>query len=191
MYSPLISTPTPGLVVEVVGSEIERLMGEAVGFLGDALKDVESESPASRRFDPKRTIRRHNRACSPRLRILVTVSLLLFIEEAEDPLAEMVAGLYALSAARTCWGTTLTAGVLRRFSSLPDLAEDATARSIAPRRTSKRLRTSPVKEATFLVKSINVGVGRNCLTVAATSVDASAASNLRRDSRISWSCVGV
>ena len=35
---------------------------------------------------------------------------------------------------------------------------------MAPQRTSNRLRTSPVSAATFFIKSIRVGFGRNFLT---------------------------
>ena len=57
-----------------------------------------------------------------------------------------------------CCGVTVAFGGLKGFSSTEfRVVEGATARSIAPLRTSNRLRTSPVSAATFFVKSIKVG----------------------------------
>ena len=60
---------------------------------------------------------------------------------------------------------------------------------MAPRRTSNRLRTSPVSAATFFVKSIRVGFGRNFLISVARFSSCERVVN--RDWRISCSCTGV
>lgn len=86
---------------------------------------------------------------------------------------EVEEGVYALRAARICAGVTVGAGVSSGlFPSVGvgegrEEADAITARSIAPLRTSNKLRTSPVRAATFFVRSINVGAGKNFFTSAA------------------------
>lgn len=76
------------------------------------------------------------------------------------------------TAARTCAGVTEHAGppMEKKLSSstLAVVAAEAedTARSIAPRKISKRVLTSPVKAATFFVKRVKVTIGRNCFMFA-------------------------
>ena len=71
-----------------MGSDDVRLMGEADGFLGDDIVAADKVSPASRRFEARKMLSRGRRACSPRLWIFVTVSLLLW--EADGEAAEAV-----------------------------------------------------------------------------------------------------
>ena len=71
-----------------MGSDDVRLMGEADGFLGDDIAAADKVSPASRRFEARRMPSRTRRACSPRLRIFVTVSLLLW--DVDGAVAEAV-----------------------------------------------------------------------------------------------------
>lgn len=100
---------------------------------------------------------------------------------------EVEEGVYALRAAKICVGVTVGAGVSRGLFSTVEVGEgreaDAiTARSIAPLRTSNKLRTSPVRAATFFVRSINVGAGKNFFTSAAIFPSSSfSVRDLRRD----------
>lgn len=71
----------------------------------------------------------------------------------------MVEGRYALSAAKIWFGVMAGMGVSRGFSTAG--VEDEMARSIAPRRTSKSVLTSPVWEATFLESKVKGPVGKN------------------------------
>jgi hypothetical protein len=62
-----------------MGSEDVCLMGEADGFLGDDMIMATDEvSPASQCFEVRRMLSKTRRACSLRLQIFVTVSLLLW-----------------------------------------------------------------------------------------------------------------
>lgn len=66
-----------------------------------------------------------------------------------------------------CDGVTLPldAGVeVAPCEMLEDSDVSGAARSIAPLNTSNRIRTSPVSEDTFFVRSNKVGVGRNFCT---------------------------
>lgn len=71
-------------------------------------------------------------------------------------------GRYALSAAKMWFGVMGGTGVSRGFSTA--MVEDETARSIAPRRTSKSVLTSPVWEATFLESKVKGPTGKNLLS---------------------------
>lgn len=132
--------------------------------------DDESRSPASRRREAIKTINKTIRACNPRFLTLVMISLLLDDLEGRsevDATADLEEdeGAYALKDARMWLGVMEGAGLFKGLSSSSRADVDAeTARSMAPRRTSKRLLTSPVRPATFLVKSMSVGAGINFLT---------------------------
>lgn len=71
-------------------------------------------------------------------------------------------GVCAFSAERISAGVTTGGGVFRGFDSPCEVEGDEEhARSIAPRRTSNRERTSPVCAAIFFVRSDIVGKGKN------------------------------
>lgn len=97
-------------------------------------------------------------------------------------------GVCAFSAARINAGVTTGDGVLRGFDSSFEVEEDD-ARSIAPRSTSNRDRTSPVCAAIFLVRSVIVGSGKNFFASALTAPSLSNR-GLRRVCRISSSWEG-
>lgn len=71
-------------------------------------------------------------------------------------------GRYALSAAKIWFGVMAGTGASSGFSAAE--VEEETARSTAPRRTSKSVLTSPVWEATFLESKVKGPVGKNLLS---------------------------
>jgi hypothetical protein len=80
-----------------------------------------------------------------------------------------VEGRYALSAAKMWFGVMGGTGASRGFSTAR--VEDERARSIAPRRTSKSVLTSPVWEATFLESKVKGPMGKNLLSCSELSSD--------------------
>jgi hypothetical protein len=60
-------------------------------------------------------------------------------------------------------------GVARGFASATGTFKPVIAKSIAPRRTLNKAHTSPVHEAIFFVRRVNVAVGRNLLACSAAS----------------------
>ena len=139
----------------------ERLIGER--FVGEAkgveAPDGESGRLCARRREAMRSARRTRRACRPRSRTFVTVSLLLVLVLGLILGAEfdVEAGVCDLSAVRMCDGVTTMFGLA--FPPAAGATPDS-AKSIAPLNTSNNTLTSPVTAATFLVKSPNV-VGGN------------------------------
>lgn len=160
-----VSIPIPGLDTGVLGSDVVRFIGEADAFLGEEKRELVNERRVSRRLEARIIARRTSRAWRPRLWILATVSLLLgpavLDVDVVAGAADGTDGVYAFKAARTCFGVVIAAGEERRASS--EGLSTVMARSMAPRSTSNRLRTSPVRAATFLVKSMRVGAGSNFL----------------------------
>lgn len=181
--------PTYG-VFEGLGIENERLMAGGLSFFGDDVT-CDRDNPAPSLFEAIIMVRRVSRAWRPKLRTLAKTSLLL---ATEVPLALFIcdfefaeAGAYALKAANICWGVIFGGGAFRGFS-LEEWFVEATAMSMAPRRTSKRHRTSPVSAATFFVKSMMAALGRKLFV----SVDELSLDRLsKRETRISWSSRGV
>ena len=167
------------------------------------------DNPASSRLVARTRERRTSRAWMPRLWTLVAISLFpapplaavdgemdVDVVKDDERVGVMEEGAYALSAASMWVGVTATmaAGVFNGLSSVlvsvgVELeGGEATARSIAPLRTSNKLLTSPVNAATFFVRSVIVGVGRNFFALASpSSLDRGA----KRDWRIRSSCAGV
>lgn len=134
-------------------------------------------SLVSSRLHAKDRHKRSKRACSPKLRTLVTTSLVEVREEVDD-------GAYALSADRMCGGET----VMEQSSGLELDCGAAAAMSMAPRRTSNNARTSPVCEAIFFVNKVNAGVGRNRFTAFSTTTSSNMGE--RRVRRMPNSCSG-
>lgn len=187
-----MSIPMLELVGMGFGMEKDRLIGE--GFLGEAEAEVAKGKPACKRFEARIIVKRTTRACRPRLRILFKVSLLLVEEEPIGAVAALdfaggADGVYALKAARTCWVVTIGRGVSNGFSLVFLVAP--TAISMAPRRTSNKQRTSPVRAAIFFVNSTMVGLGRNFLISASTSGESPFDRDAKRDWRISCSSTAV
>ena len=131
----------------------------------------------------KRSANSARRAWRPRLRTLMTVSLLVAPLTDDEVIAGATLddGAYALRAARICAGDT--GGVL-----LSVAGGCVTARSIALRRTSNRERTSPVCAAIFLERRVSVGNGRNRCTSTLEVELSGKVSDLSRDCRMERSC---
>jgi hypothetical protein len=107
----------------------------------------------------------------------------LFELDADEPnVVDLLEGEYAFSAAIIWVGVTETVGALRRSVS----EDDARARSMAPRRTSNRLLTSPVSAAIFFDRRESATGERNLFITSLVSV---VYKGERREWMISRSCV--
>lgn len=126
-------------------------------FEGEAEADVDKdrEKPTSSRLAAKRTESNTKRACSPKFRTFVAVSLFAPAraadmdvdtgpEDAPDPDLDCVGVMCALRAERICAGETTSGGVLSGFESWSAGNGLEAEISIAPLRTSNSDRTSPV-----------------------------------------------
>ncbi len=142
----------------------ERRGDDCERFVGDDDVDIVRGKPASIRFEDRRIDRSTSRAWRPKDLTFDAMSLLHELAVDEETEGDILFnGPWALRAARTWAGVTETFGE----ASLEIPAEAAA--SIAPRRTSKRLRTSPVKAATFFVNNTNGAAGSNFLASSADS----------------------
>ena len=166
---------------------LEVKLVRLVGVLRGAFDMVDNGRAASFLFEARTIARSTSRDCKPRLRTLTAVSLLqdwvaaCVVEE-----LELVEGRYALSAAKIWFGVTAGMGVIMGFSARG--AEDEMARSIAPRRTSKSVLTSPVWEAIFLQSKVKGPVGKNLLSCSEVSASDNDDRRVRKTSS-SWEAV--
>jgi hypothetical protein len=188
--------------VRLIGDRIAAIFALDGDLDGEAKVEVDAErgKPASSRLAAKSTESSTKRACSPKLRTFVAVSLFapargggadaaLVDEDWVDPSPERVGTVCALSAERICAGETTGGGVLSGFESKSaDTVEaEVAAISIAPLSTSNNDRTSPVCASIFFASNVSVGSGRN-LFIFAFTLQSSLYRELKRVCKISSSC---